>query len=349
MIIAGFGDTVGGMYTFPTSMMDDDHRVALPSATKAMPLTSGVLDVRGTNRNRRAAQTIGKAFVLTQDPVAIYAAGTDLNYSSSTHTDTLSHGNIAPGTLIIHDSFGLGTDDGAGLLYDSTAAPRGTIDYNTGTYTVYADFFNNINSFSYSYRSGFTDPWVTLGTALDALRLATIGQDKSKLWALERGGTYRWTWAKCIKFKAPEKVGALHHCEVSLSFRVDDPIWYSENAHTGSLAAGTNALTNAGNSITPVIVRLTAVTAPCTAFEFRNLDDVNRVTFAGSVATGKVFTVDGGKRSATNDGAAAYSTITKVGTGPWLYLPAGVSGIKWQSSTGGAPTATYEYYDAWVM
>lgn len=349
MIIAGFGDTVAGMYTFPTAMMDDDQRVAMPSATKTMPLTSGVLDVRGASHNRRAALTIGKSFILTQEPVAIYTAGTDLNYSTLTHTDTLSHGNIQPGTLIIHDSMGIGTDDGAGNLYDSTAAFRGTIDYGTGTYTVYEDFFNNINSFSYSYRSGFTDPWVTLGTALDALRLATIGQDKTKLWGLERGGTYLWTWAKCVRFRAPEKVGARHHCQVALDFRVDDPVWYSENPHTGSLAAGSNALTNAGNVVTPVTVRLTAAGSACTAFEFRNLDDVNRVTFAGSVAVGKVFTIDGGKRSAKNDGVAAYSTITKVGTGPWLYLPAGVSGIKWQSSTGGSPTATYEYYDAWVM
>ena len=261
MIIAGFGATVGTMYTFPTSMMEDDHAATRPPIVQTLPMTGGVRDVRGNARNPRAAQLIGKSFIVAQ----------------------------------------------------------------------------------------YTDPWVTLGTALDALRAATIAIGKTKLWALMRDGTYRWTWAKCVYFRAPEKVGQIHHCPVSLKFKVADSVWYSEAAHTGALVAWSNALTNAGNVATPVKVSLMAVTAACTAFEFRNSDGVNRVSFAGSVVAGKVFVIDSLKRSAKNDGTAAYAGMTIVGSGAWLSLPAGVSGITWQSSAGGAPTAAYEFYDAWVM
>lgn len=350
MIIAGFGDTVASMYTFPTAMMDDDHRVARPGALKTVPLSSGVLDVRGNGRNRRAAQIVGKSFILTQDPQPVYTADNDLNASSSTHTDTLSHTNIKPGSVIIQDSGGAGTDDGLGQLYDSSAAPRATINYGTGVYTVFEDFFLPVYSFDYEYRSSFTDPWVTLGAAVDALRLATIAADESKLWALMRDGSYRWTWAKCIKFNAPERVGQIQHCPIDLQFKCRTGLWYSETEHSFN-TDGDDVIVNAGNAATPLKITITAGGTAGGDFEIDSILPVNNgVDWTGTIAATKSLVLDSEKFSILNDGVNAYSTL--VVDDPfdwWMYLTPGNNQIRQISGPGAGTVTNYKWYDAWVM
>jgi len=350
MIIAGFGDTVGSMYTFTTALMDDNYAEAAPQATKAVPLASGVLDVRGATPNAIAAQTIDKSFVLVTTPTADTAFATKVMSTFFTHSGNVGHTDIVPGSVIVYDGAGNGADDGAGALIDGLGSPRGWINYATGDYTITEDFFNDITGLGFDYIIGYTPKWADLGTALDALRTATIARGETKLWALMRDGTYRWTWAKCVQIKAPERVGQINHAPVSLKFVARTGLWYGETLHQVTASGGPlTAMTNAGNYIAPVTVRLTGVGTPCTGFNLRNGDGVNGITFAGTIAVGQTCVVDSLAYSIKNNGVGAFSNLTTVGDWYWLYLNPGNDGLYKWSTSGGTPTIVYEYYDTWVM
>jgi len=350
MIIAGFGDSVASMYTFPTALMDDNFAAAAPQATKAVPLASGVLDVRGATPNAIAAQTIDKSFVLATTPTADTATATKIMSTFLTHSGNVGHTDIVPGSVIVHDGAGDGADDGAGVLLDGLGSGRGFIDYATGDYTITADFFNDITALEFDYITGYSQKWADLGTALDALRTATIARGESKLWALMRDGTYRWTWAKCVQFKAPERVGQINHAPVSLKFQTRTGLWYGETLNQVTASGGPlTSLTNAGNYIAPVTVRLTGAGTACTGFELRNGDGVNGITFAGTLAVGQTCVVDSLAYSIKNNGVGAFANLTTVGDWYWLYLNPGADGIYKWSVSGGTPTIVYEYYDTWVM
>lgn len=350
MIIAGFGDSVATMYTFPTALMDDSYAAAAPQATKAVPLASGVLDVRGATPNAIAALTVDKSFVLITTPTADTTSATYTITNPGTHSGNVGHVDIVPGSVVVNDISGTGADDGTGNLIDSALNVRGSIDYTTGGYSISTTFLDPpITSLDFTYISGYTPKWADLGTAIDALRTATIARGESKLWALMRDGTYRWTWAKCVQFKAPERVGQINHAPVALKFVARSGLWYGETLNQVARDGVLTEMTNLGNTIAPVTVRVTAVGAPCTAFEYRSGDGSNQVVFAGSVAVGKTMVLDSAKWSAKNDGVGAFANLTLVGTGPWLYLRPGDDGIYQWSITGGNPTVVYEYYDTWVM
>lgn len=351
MIIAGFGDSVASMYTFPTALMDDNVAAAAPQATKAVPLASGVLDVRGATPNALAAQTIDKAFVLTTTPTADTASATYTMTNFGTHSGNVGHVDITPGSVVVHDISGTGADDGAGNLLDSSSSVRGSIDYATGAYTISTDFIDPpITSFDFTYIGGYTYKWPAVDTALDALRAATITRGESKLWALMRDGSYRWTWAKCVQFKAPERVGQINHAPVALKFQTRTGLWYGETLHQVTAGGGLlTAMTNAGNYIAPLTVRLTGVGTACTGINLRNGDGVNGITFAGTIAVGQTCVVDCLAYSIKNNGVGAFSNLSTVGDWYWLYLNPGADGIYRWSFSGGVPTIVYEYYDTWVM
>lgn len=349
MIIAGFGDTVGTMYTFPTAEMDDTIAAAAPQATKAVPLASGVLDVRGASPNAIAAQTIDKAFVLTTTPTANTATATKTMTTFLTHSGNVGHIDIVPGSVIVHDGAGDGADDGAGALLDGNGDGRGIINYATGDYSLTADFFNDITALEFAYVTGYSYKWANLDTALDALRTATIARGETKLWALMRDGTYRWTWAKCVQIKAPERVGQINHAPVALKFQARTGLWYGETLHQVAIAGALTEMTNLGNYIAPVTVRMAAISAPVTYFEFRNGDGVNGIAYNGSVAAGTTCVVDSGAYSVKNNGVGEYANLTTQGDWYWLYLNPGDDGIYNWGITGGTHTVTFEYYDTWVM
>lgn len=351
MIIAGFGDSVASMYTFPTALMDDNFAAAAPQATKSVPLASGVLDVRGATPNAIAAQTVDKSFVMVTTPTADTTSATYTMTNFGSHSGNVGHVDIVPGSVVVNDISGTGSDDGAGNLIDSAATVRGSIDYATGNYVITTDFFDPvITSFDFTYISGYTPKWADLGTALDALRTATIARGESKLWALMRDGTYRWTWAKCTQFKAPERVGQINHAPVALKFQTRTGLWYGETLHQVTASGGPlTEMTNLGNYIAPVTVRLTGVGTPCTGFNLRNGDGVNGITFAGTIAVGQTCVVDSGAYSIKNNGVGAFANLTTVGDWYWLYLNPGDDGLYKWSTSGGTPTIVYEYYDTWVM
>ncbi len=354
MIIAGFGDSVASMYTFPTALLDDNYAEAAPQATKAVPLASGVLDVRGATPNAIAAQTVDKSFVLITTPTADTASASKTLTNPGTHSGNVGHVDIVPGSVVVHDISGTGADDGAGNLIDSVATVRGSIDYATGNYVISTDFFDPIiTSFDFNYITGYTPKWADLGTALDALRTATIARGESKLWALMRDGTYRWTWAKCVQFKAPERVGQINHAPVSLRFYCRGGLWYSETLHSLT-TDGDDVLNNAGNTIAHFTATLAASAAGAMNIEIQHTYNVIQslrfqTEWTGTAtAGGDELIIDSQRSSVTLEGVGVYAGLTTVYKNEWLALLPGDNQIRILTGLN-VSLPTYTWYDTWVM
>jgi hypothetical protein len=110
-------------------------------------------------------------------------------------------------------------------------------------------------------------------------------------------------------------------------------------------------ITNGGNrTVTATIVTFTAAGNAISAITFA-CGSCNW-TFSGSVAAGKVLTVDTGTRSIRNDGTDAYSYFTlNAGhtVADWLQLDPGANAVTITYTCAGAATKlNVTYYDGWA-
>lgn len=71
--------------------------------------------------------------------------------------------------------------------------------------------------------------YAALETALDAIKAATVGQGRSKVWGVTRGGDRRWAWGKVVNADYPE---SRDHSNLTLpmSFTIWLPVveWYAD-------------------------------------------------------------------------------------------------------------------------
>ena len=351
MQIARFGDTWAGAYEFPTAMLEDDWRLQRPGTARPSGVAGGALDLRGSAANPVAALSVDMDFVLTQTPQPTYTtvAGEAIGGLSG----MLAHGNIKPGSMVVFSDSGSGYDDGNGYLFDGALALRGEINYTTGEWLIYVfDPFEQITGFGYQYRSGYTDPWVTLGTALDALRAATLARGESKLWALMRDGSHRWTWAKCVSLSAPERVGQIHHQPVRLRFYCRTGLWYSETLHS-LVTDGDDTLNNAGNAIAHFTATCVCTATAATSIEIQHVfNPIESLRFqtewTGAGTAGKSLIIDSERYRVTLDGAGVYGGLSTVYSNEWLSLLPGDNQIRVLTSSN-LTSVTYTWYDTWVM
>jgi len=347
MIIARFGDTWAGAYEFPTSMMVDDWATERPPVARAVGQAAGALDLRGSVVNPVRAQVVTKKFILTQYPQAVYT--TVAAEGAGGIAGNLAHGNIKPGTVVVFTDSGSGYDDGAGNLYDGALNLRGKINYNTGGwYFDLFDPFEQVLGFGYQYRSGYTSPWTTLGTELDALQAATIAVGQSKLWGLLRDGTRVWTYAKCILCSAPEQIETIDHLPVTLKFWCKTGRWYSETLHTLT-TDGDDILSNAGNAVAHMTATIACASTGTLSITLQNVVSLYfQTAWSGAATAGQSLVIDSAARSVKLAGAGVYSGLTRTYQNEWLGLQPGNNQIR---ITAGARygAVVYTWRDTWLM
>ena len=189
-------------------------------------------------------------------------------------------------------------------------------------------------------------------TALDTARSSLLAANESKLWALMRDGSKRWTYAKVTEFSAPESVGTRQTIPVSVGFECREAIWYAESESTTTKTGiGTATLANAGNMITPVKIVLTSPSTSITAPFVHNQTNASKWTHA-DMTLGAVLTVDAAAYSALLGSADAYANLTIVDPFTfWLYLSPGNNTVDFNCSSfsGTNPVYVATWYSAWVM
>ncbi len=195
-----------------------------------------------------------------------------------------------------------------------------------------------------------------------------------RLWAHFPDGTDRWAWARLSKVKMERRPQYLFYQPVGLTFEIKDPGWngighgaawyldsglyldaglYLDYDDTITLDASpkSTTITNGGNrTVTATILTFTAagnavsaITVVCGSCSW---------TFSGSVAPGKILTIDTGTRSIRNDGADAYSLFAlNAGhtVADWLQLDPGANSATITYTCAGAATAlNVTFYDGWA-
>ena len=195
-----------------------------------------------------------------------------------------------------------------------------------------------------------------------------------RLWAHFPDGTDRWTWARLSKVKMERRPTYLFYQPVGLTFEVKDPGWngrgsgaewyldagqyldaglYLDYDDTITLDGSpkTTTITNGGNrTVTAVVLSIRAAGNPISGIRF--VCGSCDWTFSGSVAAGKVLTIDTGTRSIRNDGIDAYSLFAlNAGhtVADWLQLAPGANSVTITYTCAGAATAfTPTFYDGWA-
>lgn len=195
-------------------------------------------------------------------------------------------------------------------------------------------------------------------TALNTARASLLAADESKLWALMRDGSKRWTYAKVTAFSAPESVGTRQTIPVSVEFACREGLWYGETANTQAIVGTTvYTVTNAGNATAPLKITAAISSVNMTSVRFDvdygSIAPLYRVTYGGTVVPGTSLVIDSGAYSVTNNGAADYANLTVASTAGdyWLALKPGSSDLHISAIThpAGTRTVTAEWYDTWVM
>lgn len=199
-----------------------------------------------------------------------------------------------------------------------------------------------------------------------------------RLWAHFPDGSDRWAWARMSKVRMERRREYLFYQPVGLTFEIKDPGWngtghgatwyldagqyldaglYLDYDDTITLDDGTPpqsttaTITNGGNrTVTNAILSIRAAGNPISAITL--VCGSCDWTFSGSVAAGKVLTIDTGTRSVRNDGADAYSSFTlNAGhtVADWLQLAAGANSVTiTYTCAGAASTLTPTFYDGWA-
>lgn len=195
-----------------------------------------------------------------------------------------------------------------------------------------------------------------------------------RLWAHFPDGSDRWAWARLSKVKMERRREYLFYQPVGLTFEIKDPGWngtghgaawyldsglyldaglYLDHDDTITLDSSPKSatITNGGNrTVTAAVLSIRAAGNPISAITFA-CGSCNW-TFSGSVAAGKVLTIDTGTRSIRNDGVDAYSLFTlNAGhtVADWLQLAAGANSVTiTYTCAGAASTLTPTFYDGWA-
>lgn len=338
MKLYGFGATRAGCYQFSTLNAEDDWALTRDSVSAPVGGRRGVVDYYFEDNYPLKPLTASKTFTVMP--------------SLATFTGT---GNAA---IAIDDE----AIDGSGTLFVDELNVGGTITIDGHAFTVasiesqtraYATVASSWELTSQSFTvTPTTYKYFRLEVTLYALRLATIGQDESKLWAQMRDGSYRWCWAKCVSLATPEKQDTRLDIPVTLEFFCREGLWYSETLHTQTVtSAGDVNLTNVGNYPAVLSCDLTAGNAAVTAF--RLTSDDQEWSFSGTLASTKHLIVSPGAYAATNDGANAYASLTfKDKAALWMYLspnctPTAIGHTRTGGGTGW--TFTLSWYDTWIM
>ncbi|MBK8113268.1 MAG: hypothetical protein IPK44_01465 [Candidatus Accumulibacter sp.] len=195
-----------------------------------------------------------------------------------------------------------------------------------------------------------------------------------KLWAHYPDGSDRWAWARMSKVKMERRREYLFYQPVGLTFEIKDPGWNGTgHGATWYLDSGlyldaglyldyddtilldgspkSATITNGGNrTVTAVVLGFRAAGNAISGIRF--VCGSCDWTFSGSVAAGKILTIDTGTRSIRNDGVDAYSLLTlNAGhtVADWLQLAAGANTVTiTYTCAGAASTLTPTFYDGWA-
>ena len=195
-----------------------------------------------------------------------------------------------------------------------------------------------------------------------------------KLWAHFPDGSDRWAWARLSRVRMERRREYLFYQPVGLTFEIKDggwngtghgAVWYLDMGYyldaglyldyddTITLDAFPKSatITNGGNrTVTNAVLSFKAAGNPVSAITL--VCGSCDWTFSGSVAAGKILTIDCGTRSVRNDGVDAYSLFTlNAGhtVADWLQLKSGANAVTiTYTCAGAATTLTPTFYDGWA-
>ncbi len=336
MIIAAFGDTWAGAYQFPTAAMADDYASERPAVARAVGQSAGALDLRGSAANAVRAQVVTKRFTSATAVRSVFS-GTGL-VSLSTGSD-----------LVI----------GTSTAFLSQVTVGDVITADGHSYTVIAVTDNTHLTISpaslttTAVRVSFTltpqsPRWADGDTANNALIAATLALGESKLWALMRDGTHRWTWAKCVRVDAAERYDAPNHLPTSLRFWCRTGLWYSETQHSLT-TDGDDVLANAGNAVAHMTATVSCASTGTLSITLQNVVSLYfQTAWSGAATAGQSLVIDSGACSVKLNGVGVYSGLTRTYSNEWLGLKPGNNQIR--ITTGARYGAVvYTWHDTWLM
>lgn len=371
MIIERFGDPYVLAQVLGALKGEDDWEIVRSPVQARVAGMGGAFDFYGSRNFPVEPLTVNKTISVISDLIAgtpewrLKQAGTGSIYTAADSGFSGVYDDIRPevrGLSTLFDSeveagnqircdFG-GTEYAA--LVDSvasdgslTATDAGDLPYireYPGDPFVSFDIYESYTPYSRTYAG--------VETAINALKQATIARGESKLWALMRDGSKRWAWAKCTRFKPPEKYTNKLAVPVSLSFNLPEGLWYAENNSTTTRTAnGTFAVTNNGDHPAMLRVALQNLGNPITRVVLSNAANGYSWTFGGTVAFTKSLIVDAGLYSCTNDGVGARADLTLPATQiVWLQLEPGSNALT-LTVTQAAPvswSAVLTWYDTYL-
>lgn len=377
MMIDRFGDPYVFAQQLGTLKAEDDWEIARPPVMEQVGGMNGAFDFYGSANYPIQPQTISKSFNVVSLPAAgptlwrLKQVGTGFLHTADdsgfpgVYTDIRPnvHGMgyaSPPPTTLFDSEVEVGnqirltfegtdyiaevdsvTDDG--LLTVTHAADLPIINEYPGDPTQAFEIWESYNEFAFTYAG--------VETALSLLKKNTIAKGRSKLWALMRDGTKRWSWAKCVGFKPPEKYGNKMAVPVALTFNLPEGLWYAEtNSTTSRTANGAFTVTNNGDHPAMLRVALQNLGASITSVVLSNAANGHTWTFGDTIAWNDSLIVDAGMYSCTNGGDNAYSGLALPATQViWMKLEPGSNVLTLTVTTASASwTAVLTWYDTWL-
>lgn len=194
--------------------------------------------------------------------------------------------------------------------------------------------------------------------------LGTIGQ----LWRKwDDSGLLEWCWARCTSVGNQRAPGNLNYMDLPMSWQMESMAWYDTTdggfidkypLDECFLLRGVEdellsypVYYNVTNGSTPqpdITFSITAVAGAVTAVTITNITTGHVLTWAGTLAAGKVLVIDCGNDSVLNNGVDDYASLTPpTNKDEWMLLNPGLNSISVSITEAGTQsTIQFAFYPA---
>jgi Siphovirus-type tail component, C-terminal domain len=210
----------------------------------------------------------------------------------------------------------------------------------------------------------------------DALKkMQTLGRGRLFFQPKDTTMVERWCWAKAVQIDMPEERKSGHaefHQPVSITFKVNDPFWYTATGLTlwGAAEWGTDvwgggtpisagglltstSVVNGGNVYTqPQIALCPDPGDSCSEPIIRRVvagEVLDEIHYYGALAEGDLLMINCRKHKVTLNGAAIYSDVFKTKQPAWMRLEPGTNSLEiLLAGSGDAVGVNIQFYERFV-
>ena len=186
--------------------------------------------------------------------------------------------------------------------------------------------------------------------------LALVGTRASLFRLGDGDGSSQWATARLQEVRCKRTPIYSLAVQVELTFVLVSPCFYGTTPYNAQYTLDTNPRTcvvaNAGDHpVLNAILSLMAGSSPITRVKI-GVSGVTEIQWDGSLASGKILTINCGARSVVNDTTSEYKLLTRTANhkvAEWLRLNAGNTSVV-VTLTGGSTNSVinFAYYDGWA-